>query len=299
MGCPASRKPRQRWPAQTLPERRELLREVLDCVFVLNRREPRAGRGPFTRVCVARPQPIYRSATRGRSRSSPSSNRARGQKHPRLGAAGLRPWGDARVRAELSPFLRDRNAFPVFINFQHKGLALLPRRGRDSWGMRALGDRVRPVPLRAAPSAEGLVGGASSLRTRRFTARRGAVADGRRLRRADRLMLYMALKRYGGRGRWAAEFGRKLSWRQRDTTTFWTEARIEQALRSLADEASTFPARKQMATAGYRGLYSAVGPTSSRVQWAERLQPLSSAQGACVASLDRPGDREDSSGRSS
>ena len=51
-----------------------------------------------------------------------------GERAPlRLRAAALRPWGDARIRAELSPFLAGRGAFPLFRDFQREGLALLYR----------------------------------------------------------------------------------------------------------------------------------------------------------------------------
>ena len=269
-GLPSLEEARQRWPAQTLPERRELLREVFDCVFVLNESHG-PGEARF-HPCLRGEAPAdlperYPRPVKKLSPFEPSEGRT----PPRLGAAGLRPWGDARVRAELSPFLRDRDAFPVFIDFQREGLALLHRQveihgGCGRWATEfGLSHSELHRPLK----------GWSEERVRSELA--DFLPDGEQwptagdFRRAHRLMLYIALKRYGGRERWAAEFGRKLSWRQRDTTTFWTEARIEQALRSLADEASTFPTRKQMATAGYRGLYSAVGPTSSRVQWAERL----------------------------
>ena len=111
-------------------------------------------------------------------------------------------------------------------------------------------------------------------------------------RRAHRLMLYVALKQFGGRERWAAEFGRTLSFRQRDTTAMWTDARIEEALRSLAGD--SIDLSHQQADGGGRlprslqrrraaGVAGGVGGEAG---------PLPAAPGARPASLDRRRDQE-------
>jgi hypothetical protein len=85
---------------------------------------------------------------------------------------------------------------------------------------------------------------------------------------AHRVMLLRALAQFGGRRRWAADFGRELRPSQR--VSYWTDERIEEALRGLSCD-GMMPTLREMRPSGRRGLANAVGPPADRLRWAERL----------------------------
>jgi DNA invertase Pin-like site-specific DNA recombinase len=266
-GLPDPAALRTRWPSMTLGERRGVLQEVFDCVFVL-------ARGPIARrlaVCVRGGRPEELPSTRSLRRSAARPlDLSRLPPSPTLGKRATRPWSERRLRAALDPFLSGRAEWPDFPEFQQAGLGLAyrqveiwggPARWAVEYGLRRWRPVRRPdgwseqrVRLELADYLEGVAGWPTA---KQFH------ADGR-------WELQRAVSRFGGPERWAAEFDRELRWRQRDRLP-WTEYRVERALRELSAGSGVMPTRREMRASGRRGLADAVGPASERERWARRL----------------------------
>jgi hypothetical protein len=190
---------------------------------------------------------------------------------PTLSEPSRRPWPEPRLRAALEPFLKDREQWPDFLEFQRAGLALLyrqvelsggPRRWAEEYGL-PFHQQRRTLP---SWSEERL---------------RSELADflppGRawptvaEFRAAGREYLRMVVDHFGGTERWAREFGRELGWRQLRKPKYWTDERIERVLRRLSADTGRFPVQSEFAAAGCLALWDAIGPLEHRKAWAQRL----------------------------
>ena len=258
---------RERWPQLALAERRKLLQEVFDCVFV-------RPCGPIERrlhVCLrgSAPDGLPRGHSRRLSEARAVDLSAL-PPSPALAKRAQAAWPEHRLRSVLDPFLEGCTSWPEFTDFQLAGLGLAYRQveiwgGPERWAVEyGLTYRRRTFRLE----------GWSEARVRRELADYLEGVEGwptaKQFNADGRWELQRAVSRFGGSERWAAEFDRELRFHQRGRID-WTEERIEAALRELSAETGTMPTRREMRRSGQLGLASAVGPASGRARWAKRL----------------------------
>jgi DNA invertase Pin-like site-specific DNA recombinase len=264
---PSPNELRERWAELTIGERRALLRQVFDCVFV-RRRQPIERR---LHVCLRGTGPEHLPAARSlKLERANSLDLAALPPSPTLHGSSQRPWPERRLRAVLGPLVEGRERWPQFPDFQRAGLGLAYRQVEIWGGARRWASEYGLIYEEYARPVRGW----SEERVRRelasylescagFPTAKQFHADGH-------WELQRAISSFGGTERWAAEFGRELRWRQRDRIG-WSEERIEAALRQLSTPSGVMPTRREMRTSGLRGLANAVGPASERERWASRL----------------------------
>ena len=271
-GLPPVNEVRERWSQLGIPERRELLAELIDAAFV--------GRGSGSERVLAYgrgrgPRELPAVRPKRFAELHPLQPESCG---PPLRLVRGRRWSEARLREELASFFDGSERWIPFVEFQQAGRALLYREVERSGGPRRwaprLGVRYEPPrPALAKWTAE-------RIRSELETLLRGREywPTERELRVAGAGQVSKAITRFGGREQWAAEFGVALRPTQRRARPGWTEARIEAALAEFLHGRTHWPPRKEFTAAGLQGLYQAIGAGRERQRWARRfgvrLDPL-------------------------
>jgi DNA invertase Pin-like site-specific DNA recombinase len=258
---------RESWAELDIPSRRDAIGKVFSAIFVTRGRGDVAGR---TFVCLVGDGPAE-FAEIGKAPPRQSCVPFRGDGRPRVALSeGSDPlWPEARVRAELTEFLRDKDSWPGFREFQGAGLALLFRQMTRHGGVRRwsrelnlprVGETFRPL----WPDS----------RIRRdleeFLADRTQWPGHEEFRAAGKRRLREAVTASGGPERWAGEVGVSLSqWQHSDR--FWTDARIERELRELTIGRHDWPSRPEFIAAGKARLYACIQRRGERMRWANLL----------------------------
>jgi site-specific DNA recombinase len=255
------------WHRLTVAERRQILGEMVDCVFVRGQGGKLTER---THVCCRGQLPAQLPA-RGRQSDGPFGPYIWPTRRARRNRFGpVRTWPEKRIRVELLSFLGQRRDWPGYEEFVSTGHARLwaqvmaygtPWFWSAQLGLdppdRFLVPRWNEDRLRAALTAF-LRGQETWPLCSEFN---GAGLDA--LRRA--------IDSHGGVARWASEFGLERRDHRRGGQRYWTEERVHSELRGLVTARSTYPTPTQFREAGHWNLYVTIGKRWGHHYWAERL----------------------------
>jgi hypothetical protein len=178
-------------------------------------------------------------------------------------------WTDDRIQDELARLLAGRDDWPRFAEFVtagKKGLyqAVLAHGGSQAWARRmgvAWVDRQAPVWTEERIRKM----------LARFLAGRERWPTEAEFAAAGQARLLDAVRRHGGRERWAAEFGLEAS-----RTLQWDDAEIERAVGPLVRSLGRWPTKTEFRRAGLSKALAAVYTHGGRNRWCERfgVQPL-------------------------
>jgi hypothetical protein len=243
------------WPDMDLQARREIIVQVIDCVFVL------PGKRNYDEriwVCPVGTEP------RGLPRRGERTARMRAWQ-PRRGWISARytasrppRWTHARLERELRAFTAGRTAWPAPPLFLSAGRSRLYRQtqlqGGDRYWAKQLG--LPPYRPRSIHWPDKKIRDALTEYLNDKDAWPTASQFG-----ADRQSsLRVAITNSGGVHRWAIEFGMQgTNPRNRGPIPYWTEARIRDHLTRFCQGRTTFPSRRELQQAGLGGLHAALG----------------------------------------
>lgn len=256
-----------RWSELSIDERRQLMALVIDCLFIRGQSGPATER---VHVCLHGEEPI--------DLPRPGGHRQEGihpfqfARRPRVANRLRQPrqWSERRIREKLSEFLKERDDWPGYDEFQAAGQARLWHQvmgyGGPWFWSNELGAKVRHrygVPrwnrerLRAALTP--------------FLRRLDHWPLQSEFDAAGPSALRKAVHCHGGASYWAAEFDLPRRDRRQGAAPYWTEERVEAELRQLAARSSTYPTPTTFAAAGLRGLYTVIDKRWGHNYWAQRL----------------------------
>lgn len=267
-GLPPLEQLRADWPCMTIDEKRALLLEVIECVFVHAAPGPP---DPKLVVCLRGQAPVDLPRF-GESGGGPARPLADG---PPVRAATLRKrfgsrWSERRIERELAAFVDGRTDWPAFHEFQAAGLALLYRQITLTGGPRRWAPKLR-LTRRTRPQR---MDNWSEERVRRelteFLRGRTSWPRIKDFRAAGRARLRAAVGLLGGGERWADKFGLPVARKQR-AYAVWTDDRIEASLRQLIAGRNRWPTRSDFIAGGNPGLYGVIQKRGQREDWARKL----------------------------
>ncbi len=258
----ATQKPRvelteleRRWPAMSVHQRREVHKELIDCVvveagewYVIERAwYCRRGRGPEATALREDPVPF-----------DPRRHRAARLREPAL-------WPQIKIREQLQRFLAGRSEWPQYPAFEKAGYARLHAQvmafGGPYYWAKKLGI---DIPGRAVVWNELRVEGALRPLVRgrtRYPRWAEFVAAG--LGEA-----YQGARNHGGHGHWAEHFGLAFTPHEPDE---WPKSRIEAELRRVLKDSPILPNEAEFKRAGFGELHKAIRTHGDRLYWAKRL----------------------------
>jgi hypothetical protein len=182
------------------------------------------------------------------------------------------PWTEARIRRELQEFLEGATEWPSYRDFQRAGRQNLRNQVTGAGGARLWAKRLGlPYPERKPGYAPRWTEERVRADLEEFL--RGWKYWPSRLEfeAAGRKPLRDAVRRLGGPGRWAAEFGLPLRDLKSGSKRAWTRERIEMELRRVLARRDTWPTRRELERASPFSLSSAVAHNGGTVYWARRL----------------------------
>jgi DNA invertase Pin-like site-specific DNA recombinase len=253
------------WPTMELMERRRVLLELLDVVFV-----ERGHLHVHERVHICR---------RGEGPTAlPGRGRRGGTIRPfdpaeceviappaRPGPAGT--WSLRRLKTELARFLGDRGELPGADEFYIAGEFELHRQvllagGPGLWATR-MGvsyDRYKSTPKWTDENITAALTPFFKGRSRWPSPEEFAAAGLGPARNA--------IKARGGVARWAEQFGLEYSCNGRIQ---WTDESIERTLREFIGDGAYYPPRREFFSAGYAPLYMIICSRDGHDAWAARL----------------------------
>jgi DNA invertase Pin-like site-specific DNA recombinase len=252
------------WPTMPIERRRQLLGQVLDCVFVSAGRDSLQDR---VTVCPAGTAPANLPQIGDkRTRARPFRPRG-GPRNTRLGTRAADRWSNARLERELREFLADRSHWPPDVTFIDAGRSdllhqALLRASRDWWAFH-LRLPVEEPPGSPRPWTDERIRRELDHYLHgktRWPTRSEFKADGRR-------PLSIAIERAGGIARWSAQYpevGCPQAFR-------WTDELIRDHLATLCRDRTTLPSQREFAKAGLHGLNKALSVYHGRAWWAEEL----------------------------
>jgi DNA invertase Pin-like site-specific DNA recombinase len=248
------------WPSLSIRDRRAIIEEFVDCVFIVRGKEPaierayvcRRGDAPFDVPRAGVPIGSIRSFDRHRSN-----------------AVRLRPprqWSERRIEKELRQFLGDRNDWPRYVEFAIAGRARLHYQvmnwgGPYFWAHR-LGLALR---ARAVQWNEPRIRGA----LRAFLRRRTTWPTGAEFNAAGLNSLHTAVKRHRGIALWAEEFD--LPYLGATRPLYWTFDRIEAELNVFVAGLDAYPSPSYFLKAGREDLYGAINRNGGHKLWAGKI----------------------------
>ena len=259
---------RDRWSSMSVDERRAAIGEIIEAAF-LSPGDASIEERLF--VCLRGQAPAdlpvrhthYRSETRPFDPAScPPGVRLR-REAPDL--------TESELRARLEPFLRGRERWPPFREFQAAGLAWLYDQVQRHGGRTHVAELVG-LPFHAGPNQT--IAGWSEERIREelriylaaqstWPGRKQFLADGRE-------GLRNAVNWFGGPDRWARELQVELPPKRRPHQR-WPYARTKSQLAAFTAARTRWPAKIEFDNAGKRALYEAIRRRGLRDQLAAEL----------------------------
>ena len=255
------------WPTMDLQARRDIIKQVIDCVIVAR------GKGHVPdRVTVF---PVGCGPTdlpRRGDRHTPLRSLEALHDDPAAVArrAQPRPWSRTRLMRELRAFIGTRSQWPPVEVFLDAGRFRLHEQvvlqGGERWWAGQLGLRMRPNhPPRWSWDDDRIRGALRAYLAGKTTwpTRRQFEADGLRAVR-------VAINRHGGVDRWIDEFGLPRQHRLKGQTGYWTEQRIRDRLATICNGRTIFPTRMDFQRAGLSGMVYAMQRDRGIEWWARQ-----------------------------
>jgi DNA invertase Pin-like site-specific DNA recombinase len=245
---PAAAELRRDWTSMSVAQRRGAIAQVIDCVFVW-----RGRRGVEERTHVLRHgQSPLGLPNKGEPRL-PVLGPFDRKTTPGMRLRSTADWGEDRVHSELAEFLKGRQTWPSFREFQAAGLALLynqlKRHGGCNYWARRLGvPVVMPGP------------GGTRWTEARVRAQLAGVLAGRdewptsaEFRTMGQATLRLAVIATGGADYWSDQMGVTLAPSQRPKRQ-WTYESMKAEVARLAGASKRWPRPKEFKAAGLGGL---------------------------------------------
>lgn len=253
------------WPQMSLVEQRQLIRTVLDCVFITRGRRPveerltifRAGAGPTD-------LPSPRDA-HSRLRPFELPDRPAAIEMP---TAELCPWPPDTLRQRLRRFTRGRTSWPTPVEFTRAGRHVLLRQtvfhGGERYWATQLGLNFTGPKQRSGPWIEARIRATLGV----FLSGRTCWPSHAEFRANGLVPLHGAIGRNGGARRWAAEFEMPFA---HYPTGYWTQVTVRQTLTVFCAGRASFPTAAEFKTANLGGLLAALRHEHSAQRWATEL----------------------------
>jgi hypothetical protein len=239
---------RERWGKLSLAQRRAVMAEFLDCIYVERGSEPigervwvcRRGRGPTEEGEKVRPyDPAEAKGTKLRA---------------------PRRWPEAQIEEELREFIGERKEWPEYADFAHAGVAQLygqlMRWGGPYFWAHRLGLAIAPGSVLWNDARVGDALAPLMRRRRRWPTPKEFEAVGLGPVR-------QAIPHHGGVVHWAAAFGVKTGYRNRT----WSPARVESELGEFLAGRARYPSKPEFEAAGRRNLYLAARSHGGQQGW--------------------------------
>ena len=253
---------REQWPSMTIEQRRHVIAQVIDCVFVL----PRQSR-PEQRffVCLRgnSPADVPPPARPKRFRTLDPANCVAPPAHPRVPE-----WSERKLERVLRPFLETFTRWPNFPEFQAVGLGAayvqIEQHGGHLRWARRFGLPYGP------PRGERDLWPDERIRSelRLYLRDRREWPDWDQFRRDGKGALREAITATGGPQRWAAEAG--IDFRA-GYNMRWSYPLLKQEVARLARGRRDWPAESEFQAAGMSAVYHSIRNRAIRPQLAADL----------------------------
>lgn len=263
---PPATETEKRWPTMSIVERREVLAKVIDCVIVSR------GRWDIDqRVMVCPTGTAPASLVRRNTRFAPvrSYTLRKGWITPAMLPARTLRWPRERLEHELGRFLDGWTIWPSEGAFRRRGRARLLRQVEIQGGTPYWAKRFdRPLKRRNFVSwtDERIRAALEPL-----LADRATFPTITELTAQGHARLAHAITAHGGFAHWAAESGLPRSRRDCGSRRYWTDERIEAALRDLSQDHDTYPLQREFRERKLAGMYVTIWQTRGHQWWADHL----------------------------
>jgi hypothetical protein len=259
---------REQWSMLSLDERRALIGQVIEAVFVLPGKRKRGDRLFVCRRGCAPADLVPRHSRR----SQPTQRFDPATCPPQVRLRRRQPdWSEERMRDALGSFLAGRQTWPSFRDFQAAGLVPLYVQIDRQVGHREM---ASILDLRFSPPNGPTQGGWSETRVRRelrsYLAGRKRWPPRDEFIRDGRAPLRAAVTVFGGPARWADELGTPLP-DARSAKQRWSYIRLKHELSVFTAGTTKWPGLRDFELAGQRALYEAIGAARARERLAADL----------------------------
>jgi hypothetical protein len=179
-------------------------------------------------------------------------------------------WTEDRIRTELAKFLDEKSTWPTEKEFRAAGLRPLRQAARATGGLRRWAGRFgfELSPGRADPRPWTYERMRTALA--HFASDRGDWPTQAEFQHAAQRPLYDAIRRAGVREQLAADLDLRLAPGRQRIAGYWTEPKIDGALREFLRGRDTWPSRGEFRAAGLGTLAEVIDASGRRKWWARR-----------------------------